>query len=538
MSIDHLTSFKKITAVKVSASNQGFIINHIAYFLPLAKITYKYSMACITLTILFLAAILATVANNSLASNPLTYIGLFFIAFIIGCRYFYLRSTDPFLLLFLFFSLLFIEFPIALMAIFPNDFDVGYGLHEVIAQPNSEQVGFAVILLLLCYLCIFFITSLYPIRQNTVRGSFSLLRGSILGLTLLLFSFFFDENLGLSAPNTQFFVLEVIKTISNDWAITTFLITVIILNNKIYKNNSINLYFFVFFIVFFLLYQSLQGSKGAMLTTLVCGIIFPFAISAQFTNSIVPIFRTWILILFGLLSIPLFVIGLELRFTRKYMGEDYSLINLLNSNDLGSKMFEYNTDYYSNWLATFWIICQRLSVEFYRYVLIVTKTNPIISFDNQASLNYFYYCGKNLINLLIPGTVYSEAYQPSSMMLEPLLLGRDMISVDPSEYWQRLNTQPTTIFGLSWITFGFFAPVLVSFIYIFLRWIFNQGKMVMQAWSIFFFWLILCCYGIESAIQLSIGFALTFWILYGFTHRPPQISSSISLNKIPGLPSD
>ena len=123
-------------------------------------------------------------------------------------------------------------------------------------------------------------------------------------------------------------------------------------------------------------------------------------------------------------------------------------------------------------------------------------------------------------------------------MLEPLLLGRDMISVDPSEYWQRLNTQPTTIFGLSWIVFGFFAPVLVSFIYIFLRWIFNQGKIVMQAWSIFFFWLILCCYGIESAIQLSIGFALTFWILYGFTHRPVQISSSVSMNKIPRLPSD
>ena len=220
------------------------------------------------------------------------------------------------------------------------------------------------------------------------------------------------------------------------------------------------------------------------------------------------------------------------------MGEDYSLINLLNSNDLGSKMLEYNTDYYSNWVPTFWMICQRLSVEFYRYVLIVTKTNSIISFDNQASLNYFYYCVKNLINLLIPGTVYSEAYQPSSMMLEPLLLGRDMISVDPSEYWQRLNTQPTTIFGLSWIVFGFFAPVLVSFIYIFLRWIFNQGKIVMQAWSIFFFWLILCCYGIESAIQLSIGFALTFWILYGFTHRPVQISSSVSMNKIPRLPSD
>lgn len=168
-------------------------------------------------------------------------------------------------------------------------------------------------------------------------------------------------------------------------------------------------------------------------------------------------------------------------------------------------------------------IFYRLSAGgFDRFMLISTSflSSDISYYGIQE---YLPYITKNLINLLMPGSPYPEAYAPSSQLFI------DVIQMSPLEgdvsaaYLLRsINSQAYTIFGVITIISGWMAPIFI-FIYNFIFCaLYSLIKhLIFRMSLIYFYFTSLSSFGFEVAAgytyHIIISVFFMYYVLIGFS---------------------
>jgi hypothetical protein len=137
-------------------------------------------------------------------------------------------------------------------------------------------------------------------------------------------------------------------------------------------------------------------------------------------------------------------------------------------------------------------------------------------YDLDYALKFGVYIIKRIINLLAYGTIYQEAYLPSSQLFESILNKEDLIGFgNKIDLSRDLNTKPFTGFGIFKILFGpfgaFFLFIYYSLISL-LFWKINGIFLRLNLALLFFKTLI--CFSIEEIISEFIF----FYIIIIFLH--------------------
>ena len=161
-------------------------------------------------------------------------------------------------------------------------------------------------------------------------------------------------------------------------------------------------------------------------------------------------------------------------------------------------------------------ILYRFSMAGFDRYMLIFESFGIGGYNLESAINFFLYCGKNFINLIFPGTPFTDAYMPSSQLF-PEIIANKIIVGGATQYqlMNSFNTQAFTIFGLFIILFGLTAPLFLFIystiiVYIFYRLNSHLGKLVL----IYFFSEILLCHGPEVVAFYSIQLFISMCFLY------------------------
>jgi len=159
-------------------------------------------------------------------------------------------------------------------------------------------------------------------------------------------------------------------------------------------------------------------------------------------------------------------------------------------------------------------ILYRISWQGLDRFLIILNTYLIPNLN--ASLDFLSYVTKNFFNLILPGTIFPEAYAPSSQIFSQVVdKSIDTYSViDPASLIKRLNTQPYTIYGVFIIIFGFLAPFFLFLFSYLCSYIYNtiSGALFRLA-TLQFFWATTASFGPEVVLANTAHFLLSIIIL-------------------------
>jgi len=266
--------------------------------------------------------------------------------------------------------------------------------------------------------------------------------------------------------------------------------------NRGFKKHAI----FLFIIAVLLL--SLSGSKGAIFFSIILFVFFPLVIMNKYGYSLYISFKS--IVAASLLSVVIYFAVYSLRINY------YSYSSLMDSFSLLPE----------NIIAVVNSIINRLSIQG------IDHTASLISFYNNIGkscfvpIDLFQYQAMNFLNLILPGTVYMEAYSPSSMQYNNILHSCQVIygQFDRTTLFYSLNTQPYTIFGYFYIMFGnwsYFMLIMYGF-FVSLIYYFVNNFFVKLMLGIFFF-SFMSNFGLEdslfTSIQLTVSFAVIFILL-------------------------
>lgn len=262
----------------------------------------------------------------------------------------------------------------------------------------------------------------------------------------------------------------------------------------------INLIFFGFSFLHFM-----AGSKAAILVVFILFFLYPLCFLMEHPHSKIQFPTLQNLMILGGLAGPLFLFALIQR-TSLLSGIAPSFTTLFTG------IAETNTS----------VILEVIDHIFYRlswggldrFLLIVHSFIVAIP-SPDTSMDFVVYLAKNTANLLLPGTIFQEAYAPSSQLfsqvIEHIPMNGDMGQIDLLRF---LNTQPYTLFGVFIIIFGWTAPVFLFFSVLAFVTAYNNIRNIMIKLSmLYFFSAALSSYGIESCIGGSANFYVSLFLM-------------------------
>jgi len=256
----------------------------------------------------------------------------------------------------------------------------------------------------------------------------------------------------------------------------------------------------------FVMLSFLSGSKGAILIIFIFFILIPFSFSRHYSVGYVvgPSIITSVLLL--IFSPIIFYLALLQRIN--LAGGIVPTLGTYLSGVSAIDMDVANTALKQMLYRLSWGGVDRFILLFQSFIF--------EDFNFSFVSHFLTYLGKNTLNLLLPGTPFSEAYYPSSQFFSEVL-SKNLISSD-GDYIQlmtSLNTQAYTIFGIFIILFGIIAPIFLYIFTLFLVFVFNRINSVFIRVSILYFWMMsLSSYGIEVVIGNSAHVYLSIWLMY------------------------
>ncbi len=465
----------------------------------------SWSRLCIWICVALLAVMVAE-SSDTLAC----WSGIAFNAAVLGMRLGWRRSQDPFVLVFLAFSLIYVEVPVAFMSMAWPEYFPSTGLSFDLPTPPESTIGYA-----LAFLLTFYVGFAVAVRAISlpVHSAWNLPPGATLArvlpvaLALLAFSYAYDNylsaSLTLSSPGV---LIEVAKFLSYDAAIVFLLFVVLMAAPpRGASTGRIGVMYMGIAGAFFALH-TVNSSKGALLVLLFLAFVLPLAVLVRIRHARMILPRTWVL---GTLATaaPLVFIGAQVfRHMRraaamegKELGFSEAFARLSVDGgilqDGGSELFA--------------VIGDRLSTAFNRYIVLYEQFDPFSHSAALEALNFPTYLVKSFVNLHVPGTPYPEAYFPSSMMVERIVQQQELLSGDLVSLQTSLNSQPFSIFGLSLLLAGVWAPILFAGMVMLLRVVLRRWGFYASVWSLVLLNGLLSCYGAEAAFQTSVSFCAT-----------------------------
>ena len=433
---------------------------------------------------------------------------------VLGIRKLFQKSRDPFVLLFLTFSLIFIEFPIAIMAIcYPLYFPSSWLSFEC-ATPAESTIAYALGFLFTFYLCFFATVIIVPvisIDTSAVPRFSEMPKVLPVAILMLVFSFAYDNFL------TSFFTgfspgmwIEILKFLGYDIAIFFMLFLIVNLPGaNFYANTSARREIsYGALCVLFIGIHSYAGSKGAILILFFIAFIYPLAVLGQRVGQKIYVPHIY-LVFVGLIVSPIFFfIASAIRILRKDQRDEIGQLEFIDAFRTALSVDNMFSDQAG---LLFKIMSDRISAPFNRYVLIFENYDLIkYSETVKAFPTYIFH---SFLNLHLPGTPFPDAYNSSSMQLESILLKTSFISSSAGEFNTSRNNQPFSIFGLVILLVGFFSPLLFFIFVLSLRWICSWTNFLTCLFCLMFFNSTLHCYGVEASFQVSLSIIATFWVL-------------------------
>lgn len=161
-------------------------------------------------------------------------------------------------------------------------------------------------------------------------------------------------------------------------------------------------------------------------------------------------------------------------------------------------------------------VIYRLSAGgFDRFMLISTTflSLDILSYGTQEYLPYIF---KNFINLIMPGTIFVEAYAPSSQLFNDVIDTKSLDGeVTSSFLLKKINSQAYTIYGVITIITGWLAPIFIflyNFIFCFLYT--HIKHFIIRISLIYFYFISLSSFGFEVAAGYSVHIIISLFFMY------------------------
>ena len=380
--------------------------------------------------------------------------------FITPCLFIYLKRfrDNVFSILTLFWLLLYIYIPLTFCSVSGDEYFFGPGLN--IDTPYSqaqyhEAYISNLIFLLICIASAFLglsLTNARPISLATHQKLMSMGYVPIILLTLITFASHFNDILTYLASKAEGESRGegIFKFFFFDHALLILAGSVLLsLYGKSNQEKILQSKISLITALLFFSITLLAGSKAGWIAIVLLFFLIPYSYLRTANDESI-IFLSIPAIMFVIIASPFlyfFAVFYRISLTSSL---DFSLLASLTYIDLQSLGFLVNE------------IFTRLSVGgFDRFMLISTTFLPLES-SSYVLQEFLPYLLKNMMNLLLPGTPYPEAYAPSSQLF-PEVINLTPLNGEFTEAYMlmAMNSQPYTIFGVMTIGFGHLAPFAI-----------------------------------------------------------------------------
>jgi len=454
--------------------------------------------------------------------NLVVVSALGFTLFILAFRWNLRRSVDPFVLIFLTFSMVYIELPVVLMASRYPDYFPTDGLNLMPVTPSAIILAQGLAMLAIFYIASFCAIKTIILRKHEEYSLPSFLKhktAPYLAIALIIYGEIYDNLFSVFVTKVSGNIIgELSRFITNDAAL--FLAMFLMLNHtrvrrgRPLSDKSTLLYFLL--TNGYIVYSTIGGSKGAMIKIFSLAFIYPLALLGRIRDQKVVVPSPIVAISLLLILPATFVIGYIFRLARNYEGRfTFSEACFYGLENLGTIPLLFGA------------IVDRLSAAFNRYILIFSNYCENGFTDSVKTLPRYIF--ENLLNLLLPGTPFPDSYYMSSMQLEKILLNEPFISGDIEQLLTSLNTQPFTAFGISILFAGVLGPLLFFLFIVMLRLLYNKTKFWGSLFTIILFDLTLSCYGLDPAVQNAFLWLCTMLFLSFLTRVTAGKSSLVNV---------
>ena len=277
-------------------------------------------------------------------------------------------------------------------------------------------------------------------------------------------------------------------------------------NEKLTYKNEKNFKFVIGLIFFlFLFYQYFTGGKAAILQILFMVFLISISISRVYDRSRIVFLSRKIFLVLILFSPVLYVIVL---FKRISIGSGLKF-NFENIFVLLSQ---------AQYLEMYHNIMLRLSANGIDRYFLTFNSFIVDSYSPSVAIDYLTYASKNTINLLMPGTIFPEAYAPSGQLFSQIINkdftgwsgGSDLLYLLKS-----LNTSAYTAIGDAIVLTGLFAPLLlfistISFLFLF----YQSVNPIIRTVLIFLFFSALFSYGLDGIFGDSFNLLISMIVIF------------------------
>lgn len=489
-------------------------------WITLRDVLRKCFVGCVALDALLILAVILRFQGRT---EQVGVLG--FLAFMLIVRTVTARWIDPFLTIFLVWSMMFVELPLARVGTFPESLKVDSGLAFQIMPPSGETVCLGLVQLALCYCGILLAIRCVTLGRQTwgESGTSWLARAFVVGSLMLgvnlLYDHAFVRHLSTFGSVAKA-IVEVIKFCTFDGVVVIFLaLALTACRAESSRRETIRSRLWWLVTLGMVAIHTFNGSKGALMLVFMGMLLFPLALGGMLGRSRILIPRTRLALCMAIAALPLFAIGSNIRRERS-VAPELSVADVIERSTLAP----------IDLVNTFDIAADRVSIPLYRYLAIFDRFNCDTAANHVLATRYLDYTARSFANLLLPGTPFGEAYAPSSALLEPMLAHGSLKARgnNRDSYLVTLNSQPTTLFGMTFISAGWFSPWVVVLVTALLRLGARSTSSPVWFGSIFAFHALLSCYGCDAALQLSISAGVTFGLL-GIMCSPRRKTSELRL---------
>lgn len=270
---------------------------------------------------------------------------------------------------------------------------------------------------------------------------------------------------------------------------------------------------FAFILLLFMLQATIGStSKGFILTLFLLSFVMPLSY-LQSSRSVLFLMPSRLTLVAGIVaSVWIFFVAQALRVIA-FTGGTVSLATLASAVFSGEAQGSLGS-----MLVT---IGYRVATGLDRYVLLFTA-HAGGAYSSDYALQFAQYLGKNLLNLVLPGTPFLDAYAPSSNLMPAVLSSSPLVGeASKAELLLSLNTQPYTLFGVLVLLCGPLAPLaaftaggLLALVYRLTR------HVALRLGLVYLFNAALHAYGIEvvvaNAVHLVVSMIIFVWLLRGW----------------------
>jgi hypothetical protein len=283
----------------------------------------------------------------------------------------------------------------------------------------------------------------------------------------------------------------------NDMAFLLFS-GVLLLNKISVSNANIRLALFAYFFIFtsFVIVNIFAGSKAAILFVIIFFYVLVLC-TFQWGSVIKTIKFNLVFFAFLIFISPiiyLFVLNNRLGYTT-------------------TQYFSFDSSEITNVIISIFYRLSWGGLDQYELIFL----NEILGSHNyELTLNLSIYIFKNFLNLLLPGTIFIDAYYPSSALFPLVINGGDLISdFDPKGIVLSSNNQPYSIFGFFILIFGLFSPLFIYLYSVIFSKFYNYfPDPIIRIMLLYFFFSFMSCFGPEVVFVNTIQIYFSCLIMY------------------------